>query len=170
MNIILCGFMGSGKSMVGEILAKRLGRFFIDLDQYIEKAAGLSVKAIFAQYGETDFRRREREALQELLEREMAVIAAGGGTLTFSENQRLCKQNGVIVFLDASLPEIIKRLQEDTARPLLQKPDREEVIQKLYIQRHPQYAQCADITVNADESPLRVVEAIAHQLFFRGMQ
>ena len=85
-NIILCGFMGSGKSTVGLLLAKKLGMSFIDLDTYIEKKEGMTVSKIFEKYGEPYFRKVEKESAKELAEKNGLVIAAGGGTLVDKEN------------------------------------------------------------------------------------
>ena len=99
-NIILCGFMGSGKSTVGLLLAKKLGMSFIDLDTYIEKKEGMTVSKIFEKYGEPYFRKVEKESAKELAEKNGLVIAAGGGTLVDKENADTFRTSGKIVLLD----------------------------------------------------------------------
>lgn len=116
-NIILCGFMGCGKSTVGRVLAQMTGRTLVDTDTYIEAQAGMTVSAIFARFGEADFRRREREACAALAGESDLVIAAGGGALTFSENVRALSATGDIVLLEVSAETVLKRLAGDTTRP-----------------------------------------------------
>ena len=101
-NLILCGFMGCGKTTVGRRLARLTGRRFVDMDAVIEEEAGMRVKEIFDRYGEADFRRREREACAALAAAEGLVIAAGGGALTFPENAAALAATGVIVLLEVS--------------------------------------------------------------------
>ena len=102
-NIILCGFMGCGKSTVGPLLAGMSGRKFVDMDSYIEQHAGKTVSAIFAEDGEPHFRALEREACAVLAAQSGLVIAAGGGTLVQQGNADILRKTGVIVLLDASL-------------------------------------------------------------------
>ena len=143
-NIILCGFMGCGKSTVGPLLAGMSGRKFVDMDSYIEQHAGKTVSAIFAEDGEPHFRALEREACAVLAAQSGLVIAAGGGTLVQQGNADILRKTGVIVLLDASLDTLQKRLAHDTTRPLLQKPNRAAVIAELLSQRLPLYRNAAD--------------------------
>lgn len=105
-NIILCGFMGCGKTTVGKRVAARTGRRFVDMDEFITQQAGMSVSEIFARLGEADFRRREREACRELAGERDCVIATGGGALTFPENVEALAGSGPIVLLDVA-PEVL---------------------------------------------------------------
>lgn len=159
-NIILCGFMGCGKTTVGKQLAKKAGIKFIDMDKYIETKAGITVKEIFDKYGEKGFRDMEYEACRELAGSNNKVIAAGGGTLTFERNIKVLKNTGTIVLIDASYETLCNRLKYDTSRPLLQCENRNEKIKNLLNQRMPLYRKASDITVNGDDSAGKVAEEI----------
>ncbi len=155
-NIILCGFMGCGKSTVGALLAKKTGMSFIDMDSYIEKKEQKTISSIFEEHGEEYFRALEREAAKELAEKNGLVIAAGGGTLVYQANVDTLKASGKIVLLDISVETVAKRLENDTTRPLLNRPDKEEAMRELYNRRLPLYRAAADIVVDADNSPMQV--------------
>lgn len=155
-NIILCGFMGCGKSTMGRRLAKQLGCEFVDMDRYIEEKQKISVKEIFARHGEEAFRRMETEASRQLAAQTGLVIATGGGTLLNPDNTAALRSTGVIVLLDVPLAALQERLKNDTTRPLLQKPDRNQVIRNLHETRMPQYRAAADVCVNAG-APFQVV-------------
>lgn len=159
-SITLCGFMGCGKTTVGKILAARTGREFLDMDEAIEKQAGMTVSAIFARFGEADFRRRERELCAALGSRDGLVIAAGGGALTFPENAAALAEKGAVVLLDVPLPVLLRRLEGDTTRPLLARPDKEEAARELYGRRLPLYRAAATHVVDADASPEAVAQAV----------
>ena len=163
-NIILCGFMGCGKSTVGALLAKKTGMAFIDLDSYIEKKQGMTVSDIFEKYGEPRFREFEREAARELSQKNSMVIAAGGGTLTFQENVDTLRTSGKIILLDLPLDTVAKRLENDTTRPLLNRPDKLEAMKEIKEKRLPIYKSAADIIVNGDESPMQVCMEIMSQI------
>ncbi len=155
-NVILCGFMGCGKTTVGRELAARTGMTFVDMDVYIEEQAGMTVSDLFAHYGEEEFRRREREACRELAARTNQVIAAGGGALTFPVNAEALRQSGVIVLLEISPQAVLARLEGDTTRPLLQRPDKAEAVRQLLNDRLPLYQKAADCRVNAEQEPAAV--------------
>lgn len=159
-NIILCGFMGCGKSTIGGLLAKKIGSAFIDLDRYIEKQEEKSVSQIFADSGEAYFRELERQAVQTLSHKNGLVLAAGGGTLMFPENAAVLKRSGRIVLLDVPVEVVAERLRYDTTRPLLHRPDKESVMKELYEQRLPVYRSVADIIVDASQSPMQVCLSI----------
>ena len=156
-SIVLCGFMGCGKSTIGSLLARKMGMAFVDMDSYIEKKEGKSVSEIFAQSGEEHFRMLEREAAKELAGKKGLVIATGGGTLTFRENVD-------IVLLDLPVEAVEERLKYDTTRPLLARPDKSEVIRELYNKRLPLYREAADISVDASNSPMQVCMEIMSEL------
>lgn len=149
-NIVLSGFMGSGKSTVGRVLAEKAGRSFVDLDRFIESKEGITVSEIFTRHGEPYFRELEAQAVKQLSLKSGLVLAAGGGTLLSGENARVCRTSGVIVFLDASLETIRRRLKNDISRPLLSQPDRDEAMERLYRERLEAYRTAADFTVKAD--------------------
>lgn len=161
-NLILCGFMGCGKSSVGRRAAKLLGREFCDLDQYIEQKAGMTVSEIFARFGEEGFRQREAQAVREVAAMPGMVVASGGGTVLKASNvEAFHREGGVIVFLDAPLAALQERLKNDKRRPLLQVPDRRRVIEELHGQRSPLYRAAADVTVDAGAPPGAVARRVA---------
>ena len=159
-NIVLCGFMGCGKSTVGKRLAARHGMDFVDMDAYIEERAGCSVADIFAKEGEPAFRARERDACTALAARNGLVIATGGGAVLFEDNVKALAQNGAIVFLRVREQTVLERLQNDTSRPLLQRDDKEAAVHALMQQRAPLYEAAAHVTVDADGDADTVASAI----------
>lgn len=154
-NIILCGFMGCGKSTVGRNLARKSGRKFLDMDAYIEEKAGMTVSEIFDKYGENGFRDMEHKACLELAEMSDLVVASGGGAFTFERNVRAFKGRDTIVFLDVPLEVIKNRLKNDKIRPLLQRPDKDKAMKELYDKRYPIYKKAADIAVAGQNTPLK---------------
>lgn len=161
-NIVLCGFMGSGKTSIGRRLARLLDREFIDLDQYIEEKAGMTVSQIFEKEGEAGFRRREAQAAAEVAPGDGRVIASGGGTVLYPKNVELFHQGGsVILYLDVPLAALQERLKNDKRRPLLQVPDRRQVIARLYRQRCPLYRAAADRVIDAGAPAIVVAKRIA---------
>lgn len=149
-KIILCGFMGCGKTSVGWRLAKKLNCPFVDMDKYIEDKEKMSVSDIFELKGEAAFREYERRTAKELMQLDKVVIASGGGTVLNSENVRAFHAGGgEIYFLDVPVAAIQERLKRDKRRPLLQRPDRREFIDKLYAERYPKYLAAADVIIDA---------------------
>lgn len=164
-NIVLCGFMGCGKSSVGRQLAKKTKRKFIDLDRYIEKKNNATVSQIFASHGEDYFRELEHLACKEVSNENDLIIAAGGGTLLFDRNVTALSKNAVIVFLDTPLNVIKKRLENDTKRPLLQRADKDEYMQALYTKRYPVYEGACDYKLKSGAKPSAVVADIIIEKF-----
>lgn len=156
-NIILCGFMGCGKSTVGKNLARKTGRRFIDMDRFIEQKAQLTVAEIFEKYGESGFRDMEHEACVELAGMHNLIVAAGGGALTFERNVEVFRGKDKVVLLDVPLSVIRQRLSHDTRRPLLQRPDRDKVMEELYNERTPKYRAAADVIIKGESTPLKTV-------------
>jgi shikimate kinase len=146
-SIALIGFMGTGKSAVGRLLADELGKTFIDLDTEIELTAGKPVAAIFREDGEAHFRELEAQAAAGNAGRKNVVIACGGGIVLNNDNIFELKQECVIVCLLATLPDILKRTAGRN-RPLLNVMDREEEIRQLLASRRPLYEKAADITID----------------------
>ncbi len=163
-NIVLCGFMGCGKSTVGALLAKKTGMAFVDLDSYIEKKEKMTVSKIFETGGESYFRSLERQAVEEISLKNGMVLAAGGGTLTFRENVDTLKKNCLIVLLDLPVETVALRLENDTTRPLLHRPDKDQVMRELYEKRLPLYKAAADIVIDADRSPMQVCMDIINNI------
>src|SRR5690554_4784541 len=140
-NIILIGNMGSGKTTVARIIAKKTGWRFYDLDRLIVKKAGMEIPKIFACQGESGFRRLEREVLVATLCCEKAVIAAGGGTVKDPANLRDMKEAGVVVYLYAEVRELSRRVGKGRGRPLLSGGRPEEILARLAVEREPFYRQ-----------------------------
>lgn len=164
VNIVLCGFMGCGKTTVGRLLAQMSGRSFVDMDEYIETAQGRSISDIFRADGEAAFRAAEREACRDLSRRTGLVIATGGGALVDRRNAVLLSQTGVVVLLEVPLPVLSERLKGDKNRPLLQRADREEAMQSLYEARLPCYRRAARFWVDASRAPRDVCREILQKL------
>lgn len=154
---VLCGFMGSGKTTVGRLLAERTGRRFVDLDRWIEEKQGKPVSRIFDEKGEPFFRKLEKSAVRELSAQPDLVLAAGGGTLLDKENAAALRANGIVIFLDASLETVKRRLQGDTSRPLLH-GGKGNALEALYAARRETYLAVSDLTVQADGAPLAVAQ------------
>lgn len=152
--------MGCGKTTVGKQLAKLSGMEYIDIDQYIEQQQNTTISEIFAKYGEDYFRDLEHNATKELAEKQNCVISAGGGTLLFERNVEALKKSGTVVLLNVPLNTIKQRLRNDKKRPLLQRPDKDKVMEEMYNQRLPLYTKVADYVVNANKSPALAAEII----------
>jgi shikimate kinase len=162
-NVVLIGFMGTGKTSIGRMLAARLGCAFHDLDRKIEEKHGTSIPAMFKEHGEAYFRAREKEAVRDAAGRSHLVIATGGGTVKDPENAELLRKNGVIVALTADVDTILMRTAARGSRPVLDQADagdrRAAVVQLLEERRH--LYEDADITVDTSgRSPLEVTEHI----------
>jgi shikimate kinase len=138
-NLVLTGFMGTGKTTVGRILADGLGRPFLDMDALIEARAGKPVARIFAEDGESEFRRMEAELCEELGRRRGLVIATGGGTLVDSGNRAALAVSSTLVCLNAGIEEILRRVGESTDRPMLGSDPRADV-HRLLAHRQAAYA------------------------------
>lgn len=156
--VLLTGFMGSGKSSVGRVLARRLGCRFVDLDAEIVAAAGRSINEIFEQDGEETFRRMESTCLERVLSGPCAVIATGGGVVIAEENRRRMRECGVIVNLAVSLPQVLKRLHAATDRPLLAGDDAANRA-KLLMDERKQFYEDADIRIDTDGKSVEDVAA-----------
>ena len=151
-NIILIGFMGSGKTTVGLRLSYRLRRVVEDTDKLIEKKAGRTIADIFAEEGEKHFRNLETEMLQELCGTcEGKIISVGGGTPVRQENRSLLQTLGMVIYLRVRPETVYKRLKGDTTRPLLQGDDPEGKIRQLMTARREAYESCADLIIDTDE-------------------
>jgi shikimate kinase len=163
-RLILTGFMGAGKSTVGGILALNLGWRFIDLDQVIEADSQRTVAEIFRDYGEADFRRRERRAVQQLNREEKIVLALGGGTVEDESTLSLLRDSpgNCLVFLHAELPELLARCSvEGKTRPLLASP---ETLEARHNRRLPQY-RAAHVTVTTTGlAPKEVADRVLAQV------
>ena len=157
MNIILCGFMGCGKSTIGKLVAKKTHREFIDLDSFIEEKQGLSIREIFETYGEDYFRNCETDAISELVNKNDVVLALGGGAVLKNKNVELLKSSGKIIFLDVTANTVFSRLKNDTSRPLLNTEDKLGEITKRLNDRLPIYTMVADKIIDANSKTKEVI-------------
>ena len=164
MNLILVGFMASGKTAVGRRLAQRLGYSFIDTDRYIEDQLGRTITQVFASEGEPYFRDLETRLARRLRALSNHIIATGGGMVVTPGNMALLKAAGKVIFLNADPEEIIKRLARDTRRPLVQGQDVRERVTSLLPQRMPLYEQAHQSIATAGMSVNQVAGEILRHL------
>ncbi|MCI6552950.1 MAG: shikimate kinase [Lachnospiraceae bacterium] len=151
-NIILIGFMGSGKTSVGIRLSYRLRRTMVDTDRMIERLNQMTVAEIFARLGEEEFRRMETRCLQRLLEdSHQQILSVGGGLPMREENRRLLKRLGTVIYLRVTAETVCTRLAGDTTRPLLQGDNPQKRVQDLLEARSPIYEAAADFIIDADD-------------------
>lgn len=150
--IVLIGMMGAGKTTVGRRLAARLGRHFVDSDEEVEKAAGMSIEDIFAAHGEADFRAGEVKVIARLLKESGIVLGTGGGAFMNAETRALIKQSAVSVWIKADFELLFQRVSRRSNRPLLKTANPRETLQKLIDARYPTYAE-ADITITSRDVP-----------------
>ncbi len=163
-NVILCGFMATGKSSVGKRLAAILGYDFLDMDAAIESEEGMTIPQIFAAHGETAFRALECRMVERAADRSRCGIATGGGTIVNPRNLEKLKTCGILINLTADIPTILLRVGSGDDRPMLREGDRIERIRTLIEQRAPAYAQ-ADIAVDTSSLSIdAVAERIANQV------
>lgn len=160
--LVLIGFMGSGKSTIGRKISESWGFKFLDTDELIEKEEKRTVSEIFAESGEPYFRSLETKAISgDFCELGGCVISCGGGLPMRAENREPLKKSGRVIYLKTSPETVMKRLKNDTTRPLLQRKDKEEAIKSLMKEREPVYCDLADITVITDgKSVEQVLEEI----------
>lgn len=164
-SIALIGFMGTGKTAVGKLLAEKLGKDFIDIDVLIEKKAGKSIPAIFRDEGEIRFRELEIEVMRQLTGRKNAVIACGGGAVLNKINIDRLEQECIIVYLTAAPSVILKRTSGGQERPLLLVKGRVRQIAELLKYRRPYYERSADITINTSRlTPEAVAQTIMEKV------
>lgn len=150
--IVLVGLMGVGKSTVGKRLAHRLGLPFVDADNEIEEAAGMSIADIFAQFGEPYFRDGERRVIQRLIDGRPKVIATGGGAFVNDATRALILSDALAIWLDADIDVLVERVRRRDTRPLLRGKDPASVLRELAAVRNPLYAQ-AHIRVPSNNAP-----------------
>jgi len=161
-NIALIGFMGTGKTAVGQLLARKLNRKFTELDWLIEQQAGKTIPEIFQQEGEITFREFEIEVTKEIARERNTVIACGGGLVLNKINTDRLKESSVIVYLTASPGVILKRVSKEAGqRPLLEVDNPVQTIKELLKFRKPFYERAADITVNTTGLD---IESVAEQI------
>ena len=150
-NIILIGYMGSGKSTVGKKAANAVEYAFLDTDVLIEQEEGMPIAKLFEEKGEPYFREKETETIKRLIaEPKGNIIATGGGLPMKAGNASLLKELGTVIYLKAETDTLVKRLSGDTARPLLKNGDLREKIETMLSVRGPVYEACADMVLQTD--------------------
>ena len=164
-NLILIGPMGAGKSTIGRLLAAELSRDFHDSDHEIQARCGADIPWIFDVEGEAGFRLREEQVIDDLTVLTGVVIATGGGAVLKEGNRRRLRERGTVIYLFTTVEQQVKRVAKDLNRPLLQRPDREQVLRDMFELRDPLYRATADIVVRTDRrSPRAVVNEILRQV------
>jgi shikimate kinase len=158
-NIILVGLMGAGKTSVGKVLAKLLGKEFVDSDHEIERATGVRIPVIFEIEGEAGFRAREHKMLAELVARDNVLLATGGGAVLLADNRELLRNGGTVIYLRAPVKSLLRRTQRDRTRPLLQVADPAAKLNELYVQRDPLYRDVAHYIVDTGNQSVRTLAA-----------
>lgn len=157
--VFLIGMPGSGKSTVGRLLAREAGRSFIDCDREIEARSGVTIATIFELEGEAGFRKRESQVLDELTQRTDLVLATGGGAVLAEENRAHLKSRGLVIYLQASTDELVRRTSGDKARPLLQGDDPRSRLLELMHVRQPLYEATAHLSFHSGTAnPRRLVK------------
>lgn len=160
-NIYLVGFMGTGKTSVGCLLAKKKKWHFVDLDEYIELSQQRRIADIFAKDGEPYFRKIEKRALKEVASQKEFVVACGGGIVLDKDNIKLMKKSGILICLSASAKEILKRVSVNASRPLLNVANPRKRIELLLKMRASYYMQADKIIDTSCLSIKEVVEKIS---------
>jgi shikimate kinase len=169
-NIVLTGFMGTGKTAVSRELARLTGFAQVDVDSEVEKAAGMTISEIFARFGEPRFRDMETEEVKKAAAGRNVIISTGGGVVMRQDNMDALRTTGVVVCLRATPETILKRTGKDSSRPLLQVEDPLGKINELLALRRPYYEK-ADIMVDTDgKSPPEVAEEILDRMKRTGNQ
>jgi shikimate kinase len=167
-NIILIGFMGSGKTTVGKELAKQMSYDFQDTDFLLEQKAGDSISRIFELHGEAYFRDMETELLRELLPAlKNTVLSTGGGLPLREENAMLLKDLGFVVLLQASKKTTLNRLAGDRTRPLLQGEDREQKVERMLEMRMPLYEKAAHEIIATDNRSVKEIVQLIMRAYHR---
>lgn len=164
-NLVLIGFMGTGKTSLGKMLAAKLGCAFVDLDQKIESDSGMTIPEIFKRFGEAHFRSLERTAVEEVSSRRGIVIATGGGTVKDARNVERLKDGGIMICLTCSVDELLNRTEIKGERPVLDARDQDQgsrraAIEKLLDERKIFYDQADYHIDTTDWSPLKLVDDI----------
>ena len=160
-NIFLVGPMGAGKTTIGRLLAKSFRLSFIDLDAEIEARCGADIPWIFDVEGEEGFRKRESILLEEVTKQQGILLATGGGAVLKDSNRMRLSERGFVVYLCATLEQLVERTSRDRKRPLLQVDNPREVLASLLEQRDPLYREVADLVVQTEtQSPQQVAREV----------
>lgn len=163
-NIVLIGFMGTGKSSVGKVLAKRLGRAWVDIDQKIEESQKKKIADLFEKEGEAHFRNLEKEMVHQVSQGAGLVITTGGGVVLDAENMQALKKNGVLIALAATPETIFHRVKDSRHRPLLKTTDPLGEIRRLLSVRQPLYEKADHYFHTDGKNASQVAELITERL------
>jgi shikimate kinase len=158
VNLVFIGFMGVGKTCVGQEVAKRLGWSFIDTDTLIENAYAMPIWRIFVSHGEASFRGAERRIVERAAKHRRCVIATGGGVVLDRGNVDCLKRHGLLIHLTLSPEDIFDRIGDQNGRPLLEGGNRWQTLKRLLRSREQLYRACADLTI--DRNGLGVNETV----------
>ncbi len=157
--------MGAGKSTVGRLLAERLSYDFYDSDHEIEARTGATIPMIFDIEGESGFRKREAQVIDELTQLPHIVLATGGGAVLKPENRRHLRSRGFVIYLQSDVDNLFNRVRHDRSRPLLQNEDPKGTLAAILKEREPLYLEVADLVVKTEDVPVgQVVRRILNQL------
>jgi shikimate kinase len=159
--------MGSGKTAVGRQLAQRTRREFLDTDQEIERRTGVDIPYIFEKEGEAGFRERECEVIESLTQRDCVVLATGGGAVLAESNRNRLSETGIVIYLDTSVEEQLRRTRRSSNRPLLMSDDPRSVLEDLRTRRQPLYEAIADYSLDTTGRRVKAVAASIARLLER---
>jgi shikimate kinase len=164
-NVFLVGPMGVGKTTIGHHVAEAREMTFIDSDHEIEKRTGVSIPLIFEYEGEAGFRQRERTLIAELTKHHNIVLSTGGGTVLDADNRKHLQSNGYVIYLHASVDELLERTAHCQNRPLLQTSNPRERLEQIMSERHPLYTQTAEVTIETGQLSIhQVVKTVLKHL------
>ncbi len=157
--------MGAGKTTIGRLLARQMGKVFVDCDDEIQQRTGVTIPHIFDVEGEAGFRQRETAVINDLVERDNLVLATGGGAVLNEGNRKELARNGIVVYLKSSVHDLWQRTRHDRNRPLLQTADPLARLTELYEQRDPLYTEIADLIVySGKQSAQSLVQKLQNEL------
>jgi shikimate kinase len=157
--------MGAGKSTVGKLLAKKLGRRFLDADHVIEDRCGVKIPIIFEMEGEDGFRKREAQAIKDITAEQDVILATGGGAILLPENRQFLSERGTVIYLHANPMELWHRTKGGEGRPLLRNGDAKKILENLYAIRDPLYREIADHVIETGKPSVnQLVNTLIMQL------
>jgi len=157
--------MGAGKSTVGKLLAKKLGRRFLDADHVIEDRCGVKIPVIFEMEGEDGFRKREAQAIKDITAEHDVILATGGGAVLLPENRQCLSERGTVIYLHANPMELWHRTKGGEGRPLLKNGDAKKILENLYAIRDPLYREIADYVIETGKPSVnQLVNTLIMQL------
>ena len=157
--------MGAGKSTVGKLLAKTLGRRFLDADHVIEDRCGVKIPVIFEMEGEDGFRKREAQAIKDITAEPDVILATGGGAVLLPENRQFLSERGTVIYLHANPMELWHRTKGGEGRPLLKNGDAKKILENLYAIRDPLYREIADYVIETGKPSVnQLVNTLIMQL------